>query len=1641
MYWLSITYRILLLALIAIIQGVDLKAQGDSAIGNEWINYSQSYYVVKVAEDGLYKITSTSLIEAGLPPDSIIGDRLAIMLLGEEQSIFTSSKGTFQQDDYILFNGLKNRGELDAELYADQAKMQLNPLYSLYSDTSYYYITLSESTSAKRWELETSTVNDDMPVVPYYWHKETVIYQESHFKPLRGVEGDLRLSQFDTGEGFGSDLKQTHNIDIDLDERVVAGPPAKLTIRHNGNDVDHSFELSVNNQLLHSYSSGGYGVIQKSWKLDDIQLAEENTVHLRGKNGNVDKSSIAFLQIEYPRHFIINHINYSELKLTEIDEVSQIEIQTSIKSELIYIVDLSTNKLLASYSDENGQLNFPITAIADTDHYLLMAADDMIESLPVTPVTFTDYRDFNPDYLILTHKRLSQTLETGRDEIQAYAEYRHSVVGGGHEVLVIDVEQLYHQFSYGVQRHPISIKNFTQHASAMWGDDLTLFIIGKGREYYNFRTKEQISDNSLPTMQVPTFGYPGSDNLLLADRGSITPIFATGRIAANTPMEVRDYLDKVITYESSSVDRDNELWRKRVLHLSGGSSDIQGVVFSFLDDLSEVITEGQVGADVITFQKTSTAPIQLAESQSIIDQINEGVSMITFLGHSAPGTFDFSLEQPEEYDNEKVLPVLLSLGCHSGNIHSEGIGLSEEFVLEQEKGSIAFIASSSSNYIDIQFLIGRLFYALMGGPLYNESIGKIVHEALNLSETLAEGDHLALIEQFTLHGDPALRVYQSDGPDYSIEYSSVRTTPAIISSTVDSITFLLNVINGGTYIKQDLSVRFKIEGSNQSILLDSSVVIEAPAFATQLSLTVGSPGISSTGENILYVTLNENNTVIESPLPAANDNNSLKSDGGEEGYRFNILDNAVLPSYPYPFAIVTEQFPSLIASTSNALAEPQDYLFYLDTISSFDSPVLSQHHVDDGFGMITWPRVQDLIPHTVYYWKVSGVDVLEESVEVRSFVYRPDDESGWHQSHFQQLCDNDFDGLLINENRQLQFDTAGFFISIHNRIYNTVVPPGYQFNFENFAASVNPWLFMDSGVAVVIADPVSGSAWLNEGGSFGSIKTSREASKRVFGYDVSEPASRASLTQLLQHEVPEGHYVFLFTVLTDHDNDFETADWVSDETSLPDLLQKEGALLFSQLLSGEVVPYNFIYQKGRGSLAEEIAEAADGFVKANVFIPRLAENGRMTSTDIGPANSWGRVSVAIDDDREGQLFLSVYGLSDVGSELLFSTDELSDDIDLSMISADEFSYIRLELEATDEVNRMAPSFREWSVYFTGLPDLALDPMQHYVLEESETSDSLQLSIAVINASGQDMPPSEVNIYINDDSIYKEVIPPLFPGEATKVGGSFPTEGYEAQVLLKLAANPLNNPKEKYQSNNIGLIEYDVYEDISAPIVSVLFDQVSIDDGDIVSPSPLISIELKDDNARRGIDDLSFFDIKLQLPSGEELDLDEVNNELSFSSSQSNGASTATILYQALLPDGDYTLCVNARDASGNEAVTYKRLFKVISLKSISDIQISPNPVNRQFNLNFFATGEFSLQLDLYDRVGRLIRSYDSGELGEVRGGKNQSQSILLSDDFGSRFSTGIYYFKLSTTDEGSAYDDIRQQLQTSGSGRLLVIQN
>jgi len=64
-----------------------MKVNNDTLVGNEWIDYSKTYFKIKLAEDGLYKVTGAELAAAGMDIAQKSASYLQLWHNGREEAL------------------------------------------------------------------------------------------------------------------------------------------------------------------------------------------------------------------------------------------------------------------------------------------------------------------------------------------------------------------------------------------------------------------------------------------------------------------------------------------------------------------------------------------------------------------------------------------------------------------------------------------------------------------------------------------------------------------------------------------------------------------------------------------------------------------------------------------------------------------------------------------------------------------------------------------------------------------------------------------------------------------------------------------------------------------------------------------------------------------------------------------------------------------------------------------------------------------------------------------------------------------------------------------------------------------------------------------------------------------------------------------------------------------------------------------------------------------------------------------------------------------------------------------------------------------------------------------------------------------
>ena len=1642
---------------------------GQTLYGNEWINYDKTYIKVTVDQDGMYKLTYSELLAAGIPT-GVIGSGIQVVHMGEQVTSFVSSDLAWRNGDFIAFHGGRNRGELDAHLFEDPETDQLNPNYSIFSDDGVYFISWGNApASAERYSvLDNDLSNNNVLKKNFYLHKEEMIFSERDLSPKAPQDSEVAFSSFVPVEGFATNLRSQHSFTIPVED-IANGPQALFNYRFGTNAASHNILAYFNDKLLETHIFSGGQIVDRDHLIDLVDLKNNSTVDIESSR-NTDLSNIASLTLTYPRTPDAKSSQNVELFLQENAVNTYYEFENFSGTNTNYVFDITNGQMLNPVMEGNTAKFLIERSGPAQSQVFLMNENSFLSAKSLETKQFVNHALANAEYLILTSERLDVE-ENGVNYIQEFADFRASNLGGSYNTYVIHSEDLCDQFGYGISGHSLAIRNFSNYIRTQWPDFGYAFIIGKGLDWTN-KNKQTLLESF-----VPTYGQPGSDNLLFAEKDKTFPFVSVGRLAAKNPTEIRDYLDKVTVHAAISdvenLSIEERLWRKNIIHLSGGGPAEQGLLFNILGQMTDTIENNSYGANVTTYRKTSSDPVQTSLSQQIVNQIDEGISWLTFFGHSSQGTFDFSVEDPDKYDNYGRWPFILAMGCRAGDINANLISLSEKMVLTKDKGAIAFIASSGSAYISPLAEMGTEFYDFLGDEYYGLPVGDAMRQVLEDQFRPNNSSWATLHEQNLLHGDPAVEIFSAPAEDYVVDFATIQTKDEIGTQdeTFDISFDVVNLGRGGTQgTMSNFLVHSYGENSNDTIFFTT------PATSNRVSvdLVLDNPGFESVGKNTINIVLDYDNKYEELPAPVAENNNDLKTAYNNEGYCFFIFDNSAFPIYPTDFAIVNRQDISLKASTSNAFGKEQIYVLEIDTTELFNSGLLISSEVTSLPGIIEWsPQIQ-FENNKVYYWRIIPKDVENTIWNTSSFIYLEDSSEGWSQSHLYQWQKDDFSTLEFTEDSR----TFNFEDNVQDVEVTNIVHHGPNTENPVFKAQNDPQEYLEfisdgnirSGVYISILDRNTGNPWLNQpvpNSLYGSVVGSAWAANRFFfPYTTRTHEERELAMAFLEDVVPDGNYVVFYTVQRDDvtvDGQYEPEEWASDAAvvgrDLFSVLERQGAQRVRELENG-AKPYIFAYRKGDPSWApiEVIADDVDSRIEAKFDILAKWDEGSVVSRTIGPAQAWDQLLWDIDAFETGEdlLRLSIIGIDANGQDSVLVDDVDDFDFDLSFINAEQYPNLRLNLYSADSESRTSAQMEYWRVLYETLPEAVLNTAEKFAFNNDtlQIGQPLTLSTVATNITSTDMDSLLVKYTIVDAS-NSEVVEynkeaPLRGGESVEIDFEYPTSGLNGLHQFIVEINPDEDQPEQYKFNNIGLVDFAVLGDQVNPILDVTFDGIHILDGDIVSPTPNITVILRDENEQFLIRDISSFDLALQkLPDPQSFPVDLSAGNVIFTPSDSL-TDFAKLEFLPELESGEYILFVQGTDASGNLSgdQDIEIRFQVVNESAVSNVLNYPNPFSTSTQFVFTLTGVdvpdvFTIQI--MTLTGKVVKEITKEEMGNLRIGVNRTDYKWNgTDEFGNKLGNGVYLYRVfSSHDDGEEINQFNNQeidsFFTKGFGKLVIM--
>lgn len=1625
--------------------------------GNEWINYSQKYYKIKIGKNGVYRIDSVTLAAAGIAIGSIDIRKIQLFNKGKEVPLYIESNDPIlNKNEFIEFYASKNDGALDSLLYVHTPHLP-NPYYSLVSDTAVYFLTWNQSVNNYRMEVEADTSFSLYPVAPYYVQSEVSEYHHNYYNGETDVVGgtDSRYLKSESYGGEVFNLGGQTTMAASTTNRYLNGPPATITTMVigaskdesliNNSQSDHHLNIQFNGNVIIDTTFMGYetNFIKKTVPVSLLTEGSTNVLYksIADPGFASNRTFVTYLRIDYPHTF--DFADFKGRAWMQIPDAAGLKTQLSIhnfnSTGAVWLYDLVNSKRIVTVKSGNSyRALLPNTGVAQ--NCFLTSEDSIVKIKQLLPVSttaqFTDYMKQSTDsaFVIVTNKMLMAS-------VLNYKDYRSNhKYGGHHHVVIADVDELYDQFGYGLGKTPLAIRNFCKFLIHYYTTPPeNLFLLGKALHLTDFR---QIPARYAKCL-VPTFGNPPSDNLFtigLIPADPLVPAIPTGRLAAQSTRDVDAYLNKIMLFENKANNPPAE-WMKQVLHFGGGISAFeQTQLKDYLNYYKSVVEDTLFGGKVKDFFKTSTSPIQINTSDTLRQLINNGVALMTFFGHAYGSGFDQSIDDISNYNPlPGHYPLLLANSCYSGDIHGlisssgQELSSSEIFVLTPEKGTIGYLGGVSLGVPYALNVFSSSFYNEISIGNYGKSIGSAIKNAIKDFQPQGLADSLLrqVSYDMTLHGDPSVKLPAEANPDYKVTNNSIFFDQ---KSAVDSTTVYVEITNIGRAIKDSIFTELTRTfpgGETQTFLLRH----RSPKFKDTISFKIWNDYAKGIGLNKFNVITDSYNTVKED-----NETNNSTNPGAT----IIINGGAIAPVYPYNFAIVPKDTITLKASTADIFTSAKNYIFQIDTIDTFNSPALLTHKINSSGGVLSWHPPMVLSPSTVYYWRVS-VDSINPSNGFNwrefSFQYIPG-KRGWEQAHIFQFKNDAFQYVKFNRaKRRFDFFNDTKTILCRNGLIPYIPYTDIEWKLNDYIKTYWSCVGLNTGMNIVVIDPITGQNWQTTvvlptcsncyNGIYGNTQC-RDYEYNAFEFLDVDASARNNITNFITNVVPNGYYVLAYSI-----NKIQ----LPYENTVYNSFDLFGASKFRNLPKN--VPYIAFGQKGAapGTAKEIIGASEQAIIQLDTTITTNWNDGAISSPVIGPALSWDSLSWAHHTTDTGisydSIHLHLIGIQPDGKEieLMDFNSTMTEISNLgSYIDAKKYPTMRLLVNLKDDTLHTPPQLDRWQVIYTPVPELALNPQYGYAFIDSiDNGADIILRLPIQNISEYTFTDSIlVNYWIEDPARVIHPLPSrlkknLFAaGEImidTLVLNSVPYKGANA---LWVEVNPVNQPKsqlEQYHFNNIVRNAVYIKPDLINPILDVTFDGMHIMNNDLVSSRPSIVIQLKDENKYLALNDTSDFKIFLQAP-GASAKRVYFGPTMSFIPAVLPNNSCRIIFKPELTKDGTYQLLVQANDKSKNlsGAYDYTINFTVENESSITQVLNYPNPFSTSTRFVFTLTGAelpTNFKIQIMTITGKVVKEIFEDELGPLHIGKNITQYAWDGrDQFGDRLANGVYLYRVLTKMDG-----------------------
>jgi len=335
-----------------------------------------------------------------------------------------------------------------------------------------------------------------------------------------------------------------------------------------------------------------------------------------------------------------------------------------------------------------------------------------------------------PEMVILTHA----TLRTAAERL---AQYRrtHWAAGGTPEILVVDVADVYDNFSGG-RVDPLAMRNYLKFLYELDATPRLVYALFFGDATFDPRRLRPASGPTLvPTVQPGHYGqerdgvagFSAVDDWLgeLDTPRNIppdpypVPDLAHGRITARSPAEAERIVDKIIGYETTSGFG---TWRTRIIMAADDEchplNGCGGFENSHIDNSEALVQLVPADLDVVKFYLTEFPSVlgqKPAARTAFIRQWSDGCAVINYQGHGAARQLSdevlfLSVDVPALTNGARA-PLFLPISCTVSEFDGpDRQSMCEDLLASGAGGAVATIGATKPTFIGSNYSLNRQLF-------------------------------------------------------------------------------------------------------------------------------------------------------------------------------------------------------------------------------------------------------------------------------------------------------------------------------------------------------------------------------------------------------------------------------------------------------------------------------------------------------------------------------------------------------------------------------------------------------------------------------------------------------------------------------------------------------------------------------------------------------------------------------------------------------------------------------------------------------------------------------------------------------------------------------------------------------------------